>query len=191
VNATPLDPMDIATWERDRLEIEAQVKAIRACGRSSKIGRETLVLSVHGDARDALVAEVIRTAWGAVVVTYESRGGVRAIEPLTANPHQTFRIDGYQPLTAARLIGRITSGAKRLKLLTPTTANQERVIVGHRPNADPETVAKLQVSRLRGALRTRREQGHDAAQIAGTEEYLAQAEDDLAAIRQRTRRERR
>lgn len=179
-----VQPMTAATWANHRDEIKAQVAAIRTCGRSSPIRRRTLRLSVFGDANDALVAEVIRTTFGDVVVTYRPRGGVRAVAPLTNDDSaRTYPLDGYQPLTAAVLRNRISNGAKRLTLLLPTEANQERIILGHRTDADPETVARSQVDRLRAAVAYRREQGHDAAQIAGTAEYLAVAEANLAAIR--------
>ncbi|MFB1299018.1 hypothetical protein ACAG24_026285 [Mycobacterium sp. pW049] len=175
--------MTAATWADHRDEIKAQVAKIRACDRSSPIRRRTLRLSVFGDANDALVAEVIRTTFGDVVVTYR-RGGVRAVAPLTDDdPARTYPVDGYQPLTAAVLRNRIGNGAKRLTLLLPTQANQERMVLGHRADADPEVVARSQVARLQAAVAYRREQGHDDAQIAGTAEYLAAAEANLAAIR--------
>lgn len=176
-----VQPMTAATWADHRDEIEAQVAAIRACGRSSDIRRRTLVLEVRGD--NALLAEVIRTALGDVVVTYRPRGGLRAIAPLTDDRAQTYAVDGYQPLTATLLYDRIINGTKHLTLLLPTKDNQERIVLGHRADADPEVVARSQVDRLRAAVAYRREQGHDDAQITGTAEYLAAAEANLAAIR--------
>lgn len=179
----PVQPMTAATWAARRDEIVSQVTAIRVGGRSSDIRQRTLRLSVYGDANHALVAEVIDTSFGPVVVTYRPRGGVRDIAPLTDDAAQTYAIDGYQPITAAVLRSRIASGAKELKLLLPTTANEQRLILGYRPDANPETVARSQVARLEAAVAYRREQGHDAAQIAGTAEYLAAARANLAAIR--------
>lgn len=175
MSGVPVDAMTAATWADHGDQIDA---AVRALGSSR---RRSTILSVYGDADDSLVAEVIRTTFGPVVVTYRN-GYVRAVAPLTDDRAQTYAVDGYQPLTAALLHDRITNRAKRLTLLLPTETNQARLIIGHQPDADAETAARSQVSRLKAAVAYRREQGHDAAQIAGTEEYLAAAEANLAAI---------
>lgn len=183
MTGVPVQPMTVAAWTAHSADIVAQVAKIRGGGRSSDLRRRTQRLAVYGDANRALVAEVIDTSYGPVVVTYRPRGGVRDIAPLTDDAAETYPIDGYQPITGAELLGRIANGAKELKLLLPTSANEQRVILGYRPDADPETVARSQVARLEAAVAYRREQGHDAAQIAGTAEYLAAAKVNLAAIR--------
>jgi hypothetical protein len=141
---SPSGPLTRAAFDADFPQIAAQVKRILACKPSAPLRRQTSVLKVFHGETSRPIAEVLRTEFGMVVVTFRSEDTAPlGLEPLTDDPLQVFEVasvggNRLPRLTAAMLYAHIVDGVTSFHL--PSMFPYSNVIEYHE---DSSEIAKL------------------------------------------------